>query len=75
MPLDHSKSQAAFKRNVAQLMRDGKKPKVALAIAYSIMRGETQRPKEADVNERCWQGYEPVPGKKPYSPGSCRKEA
>jgi hypothetical protein len=21
---------------------------------------------------RCWPGYEPVPGKKPYSPGSCR---
>ncbi len=23
---------------------------------------------------RCWQGYEPVPGKKPYSSGSCRKK-
>ena len=22
---------------------------------------------------RCWSGYEPVPGKKPYSKGSCRK--
>jgi len=22
---------------------------------------------------RCWKGYEPVPGKKPYSKGSCRK--
>lgn len=22
---------------------------------------------------RCWAGYEPVPGKKPYSKGSCRK--
>jgi len=22
---------------------------------------------------RCWVGYEPVPGKKPYSKGSCRK--
>lgn len=21
---------------------------------------------------RCWDGYEPVPGKKPYSDGSCR---
>ena len=21
---------------------------------------------------RCWEGYEPTPGKKPYSPGSCR---
>lgn len=23
---------------------------------------------------RCWAGYEPVPGKKPYSKGSCRKK-
>jgi hypothetical protein len=22
---------------------------------------------------RCWAGYEPTPGKKPYSKGSCRK--
>jgi len=21
---------------------------------------------------RCWEGYEPVPGKKPYSEDSCR---
>ena len=26
------------------------------------------------VNERCWSGYKPVPGKKPYDKGSCRKE-
>jgi hypothetical protein len=24
--------------------------------------------------ERCWNGYEPVPGKKAYDKGSCRKE-
>ena len=23
---------------------------------------------------RCWSGYEPVPGKEPYSDGSCRKK-
>jgi hypothetical protein len=23
---------------------------------------------------RCWTGYEPVPGKKPYTKGSCRKK-
>ena len=23
---------------------------------------------------RCWPGYEPVPGKKAYSKGSCRKK-
>jgi hypothetical protein len=26
------------------------------------------------IEERCWSGYKPVPGKKPYSPGSCVKE-
>jgi len=26
------------------------------------------------LDERCWPGHKPVPGKKPYSPGSCRKE-
>ena len=24
--------------------------------------------------ERCWSGFKPVPGKKPYTPGSCVKE-
>jgi hypothetical protein len=26
------------------------------------------------INERCWTGYKPVPGKKAYSKGSCKKE-
>ncbi len=25
------------------------------------------------VQERCWKGYKPVKGKKPYSKGSCEK--
>ena len=25
-------------------------------------------------NGRCWEGYEPVPGKEPYEEGSCRKK-
>jgi hypothetical protein len=29
---------------------------------------------KAYVAERCWDGHKPVPGKKPYSPGSCVKE-
>lgn len=29
---------------------------------------------EKKGKDRCWDGYEPVPGKKPYSEGSCRKE-
>tara|TARA_R110002020_G_scaffold22920_3_gene76845 strand:- start:641 stop:1405 length:765 start_codon:yes stop_codon:yes gene_type:complete len=27
-----------------------------------------------DIVERCWKGYEPVPGKVPYSDDSCRKK-
>jgi len=26
------------------------------------------------IRERCWKGYEPVKGKKPYSKGSCKKK-
>lgn len=72
MPLDYSKSQKAFKANVAQLVKDGKPTKQAVAIAYSILRGETKKPQEAE--ERCWKGYKPTPGKKPYEKGSCMKE-
>ena len=25
--------------------------------------------------DRCWPGYEPVPGKKPHQQGSCRPKA
>ena len=31
--------------------------------------------KGSGKSERCWNGYEPVPGKKPYSKGSCRKKS
>jgi hypothetical protein len=31
--------------------------------------------KESDeLDERCWKGYKPTPGKKPYEKGSCMKE-
>ena len=29
----------------------------------------------AKEKNRCWKGYEPVKGKKPYSPNSCKKTA
>ena len=68
MPLDKGHSQKAFQANIRQLGKDGYPMKQSLAIAYRMLRGEA-------VDERCWTGYEPVPGKAPYSPGSCRKEA
>lgn len=38
---------------------------------------EAQVPFVSEFNKeakRCWEGYEPVPGKKPYSDDSCRKK-
>lgn len=32
-------------------------------------------PKAAKKQNRCWPGYEPVPGKKQHSQGSCRPKA
>lgn len=29
---------------------------------------------DGNQSGRCWEGYEPVEGKKPYSDGSCRPE-
>ena len=30
---------------------------------------------ELEEAGRCWKGYKPTPGKKPYSDGSCMKES
>lgn len=32
------------------------------------------KPKAVKKKTRCWRGYEPTPGKKAYSKGSCRKK-
>ena len=38
---------------------------------------EITKTEDVDMGEddRCWEGYEPVPGKEPYEDGSCRKES
>jgi len=33
-----------------------------------------QKSKKSKKKGRCWDGYEPTPGKKPCSEGSCRKK-
>lgn len=38
MPLVRSKSEKAFKKNVAQLIQEGYSKREAVAIAYSIKR-------------------------------------
>ena len=47
-----------------------KSPKRSFKRSYS--RSKKRSPKKKKKS-RCWRGYEPVPGKKPYSKGSCRK--
>lgn len=58
------------------------KPEVHLGRAKSMAQKQLQsirqEPKpslpksEEGMEKRCWEGYEPVPGKKAYSKGSCR---
>lgn len=33
----------------------------------------TRRKKPMKRKNRCWRGYRPVPGKTPFSDGSCKK--
>jgi len=39
-----------------------------------IMKNDSTDAAKKQKGGRCWTGYEPVPGKKAYSPGSCRPE-
>jgi len=44
------------------------KPKKMAASEMASLR------KAGSLYKRCWEGYKPVPGKKPYSKGSCEKK-
>ena len=33
------------------------------------------KPKGKKTATRCWPGYEPTPGKKPFARGSCKPKA
>lgn len=46
-----------------------KKPKV-----MNKAKGIDKLKKFQKSKNRCWDGYEPTPGKKPYSEDSCRKK-
>lgn len=37
-------------------------------------KGKTGSKGGAKKPARCWPGYEPTPGKKPYAKGSCKKK-
>lgn len=51
------------------IQRYGVLSKIVFISGVLLFDGENMK------NERCWKGYEPVKGKKPYSSGSCKKSA
>lgn len=58
-------------RCVKDVKDQGKDKSSAYAICNaSLKKSFLEKLSKAD---RCWEGYEPVPGKKPYSEGSCKK--
>lgn len=65
MPLKKGSSPEVIAANIRELIKAGHPHKQAIAAALNMAHGKQEN--------RCWKGYEPVPGKKPYSDGSCRK--
>ena len=49
-----------------------KKEGASSSSSGSESEGGTKKKKKK--KGRCWEGYEPTPGKEPYSDGSCRKK-
>lgn len=41
---------------------------------YNHIRVQESDVSDVELDERCWQGYKPTPGKKAYEKGSCMKE-
>lgn len=50
-------------KSVLKIVKSYKKQDIGLSLKESD-----------DIEERCWDGYKPTPGKKPYEKGSCMKE-
>ena len=51
----------------AKIMNKSKKEK-------GVKKLKSFKEKQDKKKGRCWDGYEPVPGKVPYSEGSCKKK-
>jgi hypothetical protein len=65
MPLKKGSDQKTISYNIRELIKAGHPHKQAIAAALDMAHGKQEN--------RCWKGYEPVPGKEPYSDDSCRK--
>ena len=46
---------------------------IAKGITFDLAKKNIKEKTELNEKGRCWTGYKPVPGKKPFSPGSCEK--
>lgn len=67
---DKKATESKVPDKIRTLKDEGYPQDQAVAIALDMARrGDIP---EQDKDGRCWDGYEPVPGKKPFSPGSCR---
>lgn len=68
---DKNATESKVPDKIKTLKDEGYEQDQAVAIALDMAkRGDI--PEEDDG--RCWDGYEPVPGKKPFSKGSCKKK-
>jgi hypothetical protein len=66
--VDEPKAREAYQKK----LKAKKKPKEEQTETYQE---EKMAASEGDNKDRCWEGYEPTPGKKPYSEGSCQKKS
>jgi hypothetical protein len=46
---------------------------IAKGITMDLAKNNIKEKTELNEKGRCWTGYKPVPGKKPFSPDSCKK--
>ena len=46
---------------------------IAKGITMDLAKKNIKEKTELNEKGRCWTDYKPVPGKKPFSPGSCEK--
>lgn len=60
---------ATHERCVKKVKKKGHDKSSAYAICNEADAGMDKK------EGRCWEGYEPTPGKKPYSEGSCQKKS
>jgi hypothetical protein len=62
---DAQESHGQINRKKADLNQDGK------ITHKEAVKASSMKKEELDKKDRCWDGYKPVPGKKPYEKGSC----